>query len=166
MLMAGRLQFASNQELVTTIVSTLMFQLLGSNDLVDRVHDHSFFDNANVLYTGPIPPLTQPLIDWVNAGVARYSPTPDALNYVRHYYEPTGNLSIPLLALHNARDPQVPYFHETRYHDLVASAGRSDLLVQLLGSQPYGHANFSDQEIADRFQQLVVWVETGVKPTQ
>jgi pimeloyl-ACP methyl ester carboxylesterase len=165
-MMGGRLQYASSQELVSSIVNTLLFQLLGANDLFDRTHDHSFFDNADVQYTGPVPPLTPEVIAAVNAAVARYSATPDAVNYTLHYYEPTGNLVIPLLALHNQRDPQVPYFNEIRYHDLVVATGHSDNLVQLLGSQPYGHAQFSDQEVAGRFQQLVTWVGGGAKPTQ
>jgi hypothetical protein len=162
-LMGGRLPFANNQELVSSIVLALAFQALGANDLIDRTHDHSFFDNATVQYSGPLPAQ---VLAAVNAGVARYSSTADARNYLIHYYEPTGNLQIPLLTVHNPRDPQVPILHEMRYHNVVAASGHSDLLVQLLGTQPYGHSNFSDQEVASRFHDLVTWVETGVKPTQ
>ena len=163
-LMGGRLPFATPTEFVTSFVNALGFQLLGANDLFDRTHDHSFFDNASVQYAGPVPPLTNELLAAVNAGVTRYSPTPDAVNYLTHYYEPTGDLRLPMLTLHNARDPQVPLFHEGRYHDLAVAAGHGDLLVQRT-APTYGHVNFTDQEVAGAFHDLVNWVENGVKPT-
>src|SRR5438094_371568 len=79
-----------------SILNGLGFQLQGANDLFDRTHSHSFFENADVVYTGPVPP---PVLDHINATVARYSATPDAVNYLEHYYEPDGHLAIPFLAM-------------------------------------------------------------------
>ncbi|TMQ68751.1 MAG: hypothetical protein E6K78_00095 [Candidatus Eisenbacteria bacterium] len=159
-LMGGRLPFANGNELVASILNGLGFQLQGANDLFDRTHSHSFFENTDVVYTGPVPP---PVLDHINATVARYSATPDAVNYLEHYYEPDGHLAIPFLAMATTRDPVVPIFHESIYQQRVAAAGASALLLQRLTDR-YGHVNFTPAEIAANFRDLVVWVDTGVKP--
>ena len=159
-LMGGRLPFANGNELVASILNGLGFQLQGANDLFDRTHDHSFFENRDVVYAGPLPP---PLLDDINARVARYSAAPDAVNYLEHYYEPTGHLSIPFLTMHTTRDPVVPIFSETLYQQRVEAAGASDLLLQRRADR-YGHVNFTPAEIASNFHDLVTWVDTGVKP--
>jgi hypothetical protein len=48
----------------------------------------------------------------INARVARYRSTKDTKEFFDRYYETTGRLKIPMLTLHNERDPQVPAFNE------------------------------------------------------
>ncbi len=160
-LMGGRLAGQSGAEYVQSIVLALGFQVLGASNVFELTHDHCSFDNANVVYTSPYVP--QPVLDALNAGVARYSATPDAVAYLLKYYEPTGNLLIPMLTLHNSRDPQVPVFHEACYKALVDEKGHGDNLVQRV-KPSYGHDSFSAAEIASGFQDLVGWVEGGLKP--
>lgn len=162
-LLGGRLPFVDGNELVTSILTALSFQLQGANDLFDRTHNHSFFDNHDVVYSGPLPPA---LLAAVNAGVARYTATPDAANYLEHYYEPSGNLQLPLLTMHTTRDPVVPIFNEAIYLQKASAAGAAGMLLQrnVLQFDRYGHANFTPAEIAANFQDLVTWVDTGVKP--
>jgi pimeloyl-ACP methyl ester carboxylesterase len=160
LLMDGRLPFVNSQELVGSILNALSFQLLGANDFFDRTHGHPCFDNSKKEYSGSLP---AEMLAAVNAGVARYTAAPSALNYYSHYYEPTGTLRIPMLTLHNSRDPFVPAFHETTYGSCVAQAGDTDKLVQRVRTS-YGHTTFTPAEIAAAFHDLAGWVGTGVKP--
>ncbi len=52
-----------------------------TNDLLRRTHGHSFFDNMDTVY----PPAVNEIVD-------RYVATPDARNYLQHYYTPSGDL--------------------------------------------------------------------------
>jgi predicted esterase len=80
-----------------------------------------------------------------------------------HYGEPSGELRIPVLTIHNTRDPVVPYFHEGLLLGAVQASGFGDNLVQR-SKNSYGHAAFTPDELVQNFQDLVHWVDTGVKP--
>ena len=87
----------------------------------------------------------------------------DARNYLQRWYQPKGNLRIPVLTLHTTMDPVVPFWHQPAYAAIVADAGRSDLLVQRTVDS-YGHCAFTPEEHITAFMDLVSWVETGVAP--
>jgi len=151
----------NGQELTTSLVTVLGFQVFGAADLLDRAHGHSFFDNEGHTYTGPLPPtVTGP----INAAVARFSSTADARTWMEHYGEPSGELHIPVLTVHNTRDPVVPFFHEALLAAAVQSRGLGDNLVQR-SKDSYGHVAFTPDELVQNFQDLVHWVDTGVRPT-
>ena len=154
------LPFASPTEIVTSILTALGFEFIEGGDFLSHTHDHVYFDNSGTVYTGALP---QPLLDDLNARVARFSATPDAANFLNRDYQPTGRLSIPVLTMHTSRDPLVPACHETAYHDLVAAAGRGDFLSQRLIDR-YGHFTFTDDELQRGFDDLVAWVHSGVRP--
>lgn len=153
-------QTLAAQTLIQSITTALVFHARGFEDLYDRTHQHSPFDNRNTVYSG----LPSPLIDAVNAGVARYDATPDATNYLQHWYQPHGKLQIPVLTIDNRFDPVVPLFHESLYAGYVADAGASNLLAQRVAAQPYGHCSISVDEMVAGLQDLVRWAETGVRP--
>lgn len=155
------LPYASGTEAVTSLLNALGFQWQGGADLLDRTHGHQLYDNTGVRYGCPALPAA--LVDAINARVVRYQATPDARNFLDQYYEPDGNLAIPVLTLHTTRDPVVPLFHEDLYRDRVAAAGRSSWLLQRRVTR-YGHVNFSPTEIIAAFVDLAKWAETGQKP--
>ncbi len=99
----------------------------------------------------------------VNAGVERFASTPDAENYLRHWFEPTGRLRIPVLTLHTTRDATVPFAHEAVYAGVVASAGRSGMLLQRSFTR-LGHCTFTTAEQMSALEALAEWAATGVKP--
>jgi fermentation-respiration switch protein FrsA (DUF1100 family) len=72
-------------------------------------------------------------------------------------------LQIPVLTLHNERDPLVPFSHEERYLQTVEEAGTTDMLYQRTVTA-FGHCEFTIPEILTAFSDLVDWVETGSKP--
>jgi pimeloyl-ACP methyl ester carboxylesterase len=74
-----------------------------------------------------------------------------------------GEIERPLLTMHGTGDLYVPIFLERQLKDAVASAGRSDLLVQRIYRIP-GHCRFSQEEMSQAFDDLVAWVTTGAKP--
>jgi len=147
-----------------SLVSAITLQWLGGEDFFDRTHRHSLFDNHDVVYDALAPGLLpQPLLDDLNAKVARWSSTPDAESWLRRHYEPTGILAVPLLTMHTVADPVVPYFHEDLYRAKVQAAGRLAYLLQRPKTD-YGHTGFTAAEVFQAFQDLVAWVNTGIKP--
>ncbi len=150
--------FIDFPELLTAILTALFFNFEATNDLVERAHGHSVFDNTATVYAGSLDDAA------LNAGVERIASTPDADNTLKHWYQPDGKLSLPVLTLHTTRDPLVPLFHEPVYAAIVDAAGKSDLLVQRVIDR-FGHCTFTLAEQIDAFQDLVNWVENGVKPT-
>ena len=154
--------FSSGPELVESIITAVAFNFRGLDDILGRTHGHSPLDNASTVYTSSL--LPPPLMAAVNAGVERASRTPDAVNYLEKYYEPTGDLRIPMLTLHGVLDPLVPVFNEGLYQQVVAGAGNSHHLVQRSFGR-YGHCTFTVAEMIQGFEDLVAWVEQGVVPT-
>jgi hypothetical protein len=66
------------------------------------------------------------------------------------------------------RDPVIPGLHRTIYGQEVAANGGADWLVQRSvpgGAGGYGHCTYTPQELTQAFFDLVVWGESGVKPT-
>lgn len=75
----------------------------------------------------------------------------------------TGKITKPLLTIHGTGDLFVPISMEQDYANQVAAAGASNLLVQR-AIRSAGHCNFSDTEMTTAWDDLVNWVEHGVKP--
>lgn len=151
----------SPAELVESLVTALAFNVRGFADVLERTHGHSPFDNADLWYvgSGDDAALNDPA-----SGVARYTSTPDARNYLERHYEPTGALEVPVITLHNAFDPVVPIFHESRLAGAASAAGQAGNLVQRTAAAPYGHCNFNPLEVVGVFGDLVAWVSLGLPP--
>jgi hypothetical protein len=152
--------FSNPAELLESIVTALAGHAGSFNDLSPAVRGKPFFDNQDVPYTGTLDPG---LLADINADVGRFKASPSALNYLHHYYKPSGDLQIPMLMLSTSRDPVVPGFHQILYRDLVGVSGHSDLLVQREIDR-YGHCVFTPEELATAFTDLVLWVEFGIQP--
>ena len=147
--MAAKLPFISPQELVAAALNAIGFNIRFTNDLLDRTHGHGFFDNMTTTYPAA-----------VDALVKRYAATPDAVMYLQHYYTPTGAITSPMLTLHTTRDPVVPLLHESIYGSLAPA----DRLVQRTVDR-FGHCAFNQQEVLTAFDDLVRWVEEGIRPS-
>lgn len=154
-----QLSYANFPELVTSVLNALFFQIKGTNDLLARTHGRSPFDNSQVVYSGSSDDAR------LNANIVRYAATPDATHYLEQYYEPNGQLRLPVLTLHTMRDPVVPFVHEAAYRTLVASQGKADLLVQRSMNR-FGHCAITIAEQVTSLEQLVQWAEGAVGPPQ
>ena len=74
-----------------------------------------------------------------------------------------GDPRVPVLSLHDLGDLFVPFSMEQYYAADVAANGQSDLLVQR-AIRALGHCEFSPTEVGTAFDELVTWVEEGVRP--
>jgi pimeloyl-ACP methyl ester carboxylesterase len=154
----------SGPELATSLLYALAYNVRGIDDLLARTHGHSMFDNSATQYEAAFPGLLPaPLLAAINGGVGRFTATPDALNYLEHYYTPDAAVTAPMVTLHTTQDPLVPFFHEAKYAQAVAAAGSSSQVLQRSVSR-YGHCAFTTSEMTDAFDALAGWVTTGVKP--
>ena len=128
--------------------------------ITSRLDVQVAFDNMTTVYGGGFGPYDA---NYFNTNIKRFAATPDARNYLNHWFEPSGNLQIPLLTLHTMWDPAVPTAHERKLASVVAAAGNSEFLRQNTGSltNAFNHCGFSTAEIVSNFDQLAAWVATG-----
>ncbi|MDX1673358.1 MAG: hypothetical protein R3314_01050 [Longimicrobiales bacterium] len=153
------------QELVASFVYVLGYQVNGANVIDELTHGHGFFDNSEVDYSSPLlSDAQEDLLNHATFGVERFVADPPAVNYFRHWWEPTGDLAAPFLTLHTTRDPIVPFRTEELFRQKVETAGASDLLAQQ-SIDRFGHCTFGPGEVIEAFEDLTRWVEQGVEPS-
>ena len=75
----------------------------------------------------------------------------------------TGRIDIPVVSIHTTGDLFVPFSMQQIYAREVAAKGRSHNLVSR-ATRAIGHCEFSPEELAETFNDLVTWVEDGVRP--
>lgn len=118
-------------------------------------------ENRNTIYTGT---SNDPKTDYaLNDGVVRYTADPRARAYLLRFYEPTGKVTRPVLALHTTYDPLVPANLLSNYHQMVEKAGFDRNYVQQYVHRE-GHCTMTPDEVAKSFDELVVWTHGGKAP--
>jgi pimeloyl-ACP methyl ester carboxylesterase len=115
------------------------------------------YDNQLTFYTGSSNDFA------LNSGVERVASEANARSYLRHFYEPTGKLRQPLVSLHTAFDPVVPFNHELIYLGLTTLAGQRKNLT-ILPTSSYGHCNFQPAEVLGAFGLLVTQSNGQLSP--
>jgi hypothetical protein len=103
--------------------------------------------------------------DELNARVRRVHPVTDARSPTANpvYAERTGRITVPLLTLHETGDAWVPLSLEQSYRRRTIAAGTDHLLVQRVMRAP-SHCGFYGETRTQAFDDLVAWIEHGVKP--
>jgi pimeloyl-ACP methyl ester carboxylesterase len=139
--------------LIGSILTALGYFLAGRDALVARTHGQFPFDNWNTDY----------VIPEVQAGIPRFAGHPAAMNYIQRAYQPTGRLRMPMVALENAFDPVAAGFHRDRYEQLLGETGAADLFARIT-LPSYDHCPDTAGPTISAFQELVTWVETGIRP--
>jgi pimeloyl-ACP methyl ester carboxylesterase len=101
----------------------------------------------------------------INARVRRIRPVKDARSPTANpvYAERTGRLTVPLLTLHETGDAWVPLSLEQSYRRRTIAAGAERFLVQRVVRAP-SHCGFESETRQRAFDDLVAWVERGVRP--
>ena len=89
---------------------------------------------------------------------------PKARNYVRNNTDYNGKIKNPVLTMHTIIDPLVVVPNEAAYRDLIAAAGREELLFQTY-TTGVGHCNFTGPQVLTAIGAIDLWVRTGVRPT-
>jgi len=103
--------------------------------------------------------------DELNARVRRLHPAKDSRSPSANpvYAERTGRLRAPLITLHETGDAWVPLSLEQSYRRRTIAAGTDHLLVQRVMRAP-SHCGFDGETREQAFDDLVAWVERGVRP--
>ncbi len=128
---------------IETALTLLFYNLSGTNDLIETAGG-IVYDNRTVWYGTRR--------NWLlNLLVERVEGEDLPQEYLRWFYEPTGALEIPLVAIHNTLDPAVPFEHENIYAGRAAASGH----FTVIPVEGYGHCNFTNTEIMDAFQEIV-----------
>lgn len=121
-------------------------------------------DNVGVVYQFDTDPALTPAEQDLNDDIVRVAADPqtfqDGLSQVPRI---TGDIDVPVLALHNLGDLFVPVLNEVEYVERVTANGKRDWLVQR-AIRGVLHCDFTPQEFSTAWIDLVGWVETGVKP--
>ena len=101
----------------------------------------------------------------LNKGVRRIAPAKDARSPETDpvFAEFTGRITVPVLTLHNTGDARVPFSLEQDYRRKTIAAGADHLLVQRAIRWP-GHCNAHRAEQQEAFDDLMNWIEQGVRP--
>lgn len=125
--------------------------------------ENSAVSNVNAVYH--IDPGLGITDEDLNEGIPRIAFDSEAReeSYFNEFVPMSGEIETPLLTLHNTGDLWVPFSLEQSYRRAVEEAGNGDLLVQRAIRRP-GHCNFSEAEVLRAFDDLVRWVEEGVRP--
>ena len=101
----------------------------------------------------------------LNAKVRRIVPLADARSRRLNpaFAELTGRITVPVLAIHETGDGRVPWSLQQAYRRRTLAVGTGHLLVQRAVRWP-GHCAFDGEVREQAFDDLVAWIERGVKP--
>ncbi len=99
----------------------------------------------------------------LNAAVARFEASPDALLTMATQYQTSGRIKIPVVTLHTTLDPVVPIWHQTEYTAKVQAAGASSLYEDYQDAS-YGHCAFNPLQVLSAFNKLTTMVDQVIKP--
>jgi hypothetical protein len=142
---------------INTAQQVLAFWYFGTQDGIATVGGIPY-DNTRTVYR-------MSLSDWwLNRNVERVEgdlDDPAVLGWLGNHYEPTGALQVPMIVMHNLRDPQVPFRHAVVYGAKALRAG-SGARLAVIPVPGYGHGAFTgEQMLAALYQLLLV---SGAQP--
>ncbi len=146
----------NGEELVESLITALAFNFRGIHDVLERTGGACPIDNYDTEYEAAAPGLLPPeVLAMINAAVQRYDRSIPTDNLFDRYYEPSGELTIPMITLHNAYDPVVHQYQEGLYAAKVAALGYSHNLEQRV-MERYAHTDFPAEEaVAEATQALM-----------
>jgi pimeloyl-ACP methyl ester carboxylesterase len=140
---------------VTTTTGILWYNVFGTNDARSKLGGNPY-TNKHFTYHGSTNDTA------LNQNVERFSADPVALANVAPY-ETTGNVTIPLVTLHDTGDPIIPFWHETLYTPKIHTSGNG--IVTQIPVKAYGHCNFTIAQLLGAFK-LVVKQSTATREWQ
>lgn len=123
-----------------------------------RLDGHNPFSNEGRVYSGSDDDAA------LNAGVERFAADPEGVARLAYDADLSGLIMLPTLSIHAKKDPTVFVGVDAIYRNIVAAAGRSDLLVQTFTDEDT-HSKLSTPEYAGMLDALMAWIDKGEKPT-
>jgi hypothetical protein len=100
----------------------------------------------------------------LNKGVPRFKADPVGVRRLAEDSDLTGKLLVPTLTMHAIDDPTAFVELEQVFHDTVAKAGKSDLLVQSFTDE-HEHSKLATPEYAALLRAMDAWIWQGTKPS-
>lgn len=98
-------------------------------------------------------------------GVRRYAADPDAVEYLRSRYTPTGRILDPVFAVHTTYDATVPPGQMDRYRTTAQLARTEDRFAASYVVAD-GHCSFTPAQVGAAFDALRTWAATGQRPAE
>ncbi|MDJ0760517.1 MAG: hypothetical protein QNJ19_14075 [Woeseiaceae bacterium] len=145
----------------------LLYGFSGADPTLDGVLPGILYDNRNRVYQFDADPVLTPAEESLNESIIRVKGNPrvNRKRFLRLQRIPEirGRIAIPVLSVHTLGDLFVPFASEQIYAREVQSHGRSELLVSR-ATRAIGHCEFSSEELIQTFDDLVNWVNNGVRP--
>lgn len=149
------------------VYQALLFGFSGSDGTVDGIVSGNLYSNKKRVYQLDADPMINSAEAALNELIIRLRQAPgvNKRRFLRLQRIPeiTGRISIPVITMHTLGDLFVPFKMQQIYAKEAARFGRSDLLVQR-ATRAVGHCEFSAEELIQNFDDLVLWVNDGVKP--
>jgi pimeloyl-ACP methyl ester carboxylesterase len=133
---------ARPETILNTTVNTLWYNVFGTNDAQAKLGGNPY-GNRGKWYFGSSNDLLLNIFF-----VRRFSASPAARGAVRAY-ETSGDLGVPLVALHTTADEVVPFWHELLYLAKADPFDRGRFVP--LPVFRYGHCNFTAGEVIGAF---------------
>jgi pimeloyl-ACP methyl ester carboxylesterase len=101
----------------------------------------------------------------LNRDIRRVVPQGDARSREANpvFAELTGNIRVPVMAIHETADFRVPFRLQQDYRLRTVAAGTSHLLVQR-AIRATGHCGFGNADRVPALEDLIGWIEKGVAP--
>ena len=151
-----RLPGRDGEELVEALVTAIGFNFRGLHDVLDRTGGDCPIDNADTVYEPVLPGyLPDDVLWYINNMIPRYDRSVPKEGLFDRYYEPTGDLRIPMVAVHHEHDPVVPLFEEHLYAAKVAAMGCSQN-HELRVVPRFAHTDFPADEAAEEAAQALM----------
>ncbi len=138
---------------------------LGLGDGTLPGHPGVAVDNTDTVYQLDLDPALSATEAAFNQAIVRVAADPQGRRTSGMANIPVvkGTPRIPVLTLHDLGDLFVPFAMEIDDARRVAANGASDLVVQR-AIRGVGHCDFSAQELTRAFDDLIDWVQQGIKP--
>ena len=145
----------------------LLFSFAGADGTVDGVVSGNIYDNTDRAYQLDADSAVSPEEVAFNDAILRVARNPgvNPRQILRVSQVPiiSGRIDIPVISVHTTGDLFVPFSMEQIYAREVAAKSRSHNLVSR-ATRAVGHCEFSPEELIETFEDLVTWVNDGVRP--
>jgi alpha-beta hydrolase superfamily lysophospholipase len=117
------------------------------------------FDNRGTVYAGLGDDAAS------SRGVRRYAADANAVEYLRAWYSPTGQVQDPVLAMHTTYDATVEPQQMDRYRAQTQLAGTADRFAATFVVAD-GHCAYTPAQVGAAFDALRTWAATGERPAE
>lgn len=145
----------------------LLFSFTGGTSDLDGVLPGNIYDNKRRTYQFDSDRALSEEEQALNDSILRLRKdrfaNPDIPVFLERLPIISGRLTIPVVSVHTLGDLFVPFSMQQVYAKEARKRGRDHFLVSR-ATRAVGHCEFSPEELIESFEDMVSWVDTGVRP--